>query len=87
MQDRAETFRQLTRDVFGTGIEFAGAEQRIIDALSTVSRLDTDQLTGDHIREQTETLVGALGRLQDEVKALRREVQQQGANPLSARAA
>jgi len=87
LQDRAETFRQLTRDVFGTGIEFAGAEQRIIDALGAVGQLDTDQLTGDHIREQTETLVGALGRLQDEVKALRREVQQQGANPLTARAA
>ena len=87
LQDRAETFRQLTRDVFGTGIEFAGAEQRIIDALGTVGQLDTDQLTGDHIREQTETLVGALGRLQDEVKALRREVQQQGDNPLAARAA
>jgi tape measure domain-containing protein len=87
LQDRAETFRQLSRDVFGSGVEFALAEQRILDSLANVGQLTPDQLTGDDIRQQTETLVEAIERLREEVKTLRRETQQQASNPLTARAA
>jgi hypothetical protein len=56
-----------------------------------VADLGDDRLTASALaaetRSQTETLVDALARLQAEVTALRREVQQAGANPLAARAA
>jgi tape measure domain-containing protein len=90
-QQSAETFRGLSREVFGTGQGFANAEGRIIEALTQIGSLGSDALTASVLasetRNQTETLVGALARLQDELKALRREVQQGANNPLTARAA
>lgn len=90
-QQTAETFRGLSREVFGTGQGFANAEGRIIEALTEIGSLGSDALTASVLatetRNQTDTLVGALTRLQDELKALRREVQQGANNPLTARAA
>lgn len=91
VQSSAETFRGLSRDVFGTGQGFAAAEARIVAALDQIGGISGDQLTASVLaaetRNQTDTLVAALARLQDEVAALRREARQQGANPLAARAA
>lgn len=90
-QQTAETFRSLSREVFGSGRGFADAEGRIIEALTQIGALGSDALTASVLatetRNQTDTLVGALTRLQDELKALRREVQQGANNPLTARAA
>jgi hypothetical protein len=53
-----------------------------------VLTLRADALTASVLqaaqREQTDTLVAALARLQDEVGRLRREVQQRANNPLAA---
>lgn len=91
VQSSAETFRGLSRDVFGTGQGFASAEARIVAALDQIGGISGDQLTASVLaaetRNQTDTLVAALARLQDEVAALRREARQQGANPLAARSA
>ena len=91
VQSSAETFRGLSRDVFGTGQGFAAAEARIVAALDQIGGISGDQLTASVLaaetRNQTDTLVAALARLQDEVAALRREARQQGNNPLAARAA
>lgn len=90
-QQTAETFRSLSREVFGSGQGFAAAEGRIIEALTQIGSLGSDALTASVLatetRNQTDTLVGALTRLQDELRALRREVQQGANNPLTARAA
>lgn len=91
VQSSAETFRTLSREVFGTGSGFVEAERRIIDALDQIGSLGSDALTASVLasetRNQTDTLVDALARLQAEVTALRREVQQGSNNPLTARAA
>lgn len=91
LQQAAEQFRGLSRQVFGTGSGFADAESRIVAALESIGGLSSDQLTASVLaaetRNQTDTLVAALGRLQDEVAALRREARQQGSNPLAARVA
>jgi hypothetical protein len=87
-QASAEQFRGLSRDVFGTGTGFAANEARIISALEQIGNVGADVLTSSALaatqREQTDTLVAALARLQDEVGRLRREVQQRGNNPLAA---
>jgi hypothetical protein len=86
----AETFRGLSRDVFGSGQGFADAEARIVGALERVGLVGADQLTASILaaetRTQTETLVAALGRLQAEVTALRQDARQAAANPLALRA-
>lgn len=87
-QQAAEQFRGLSRDVFGTGQGFAANEGRIVAALEAIGNVGADALTASVLasvqREQTDTLVSALARLQDEVKGLRREVQQAQRNPLAA---
>lgn len=63
----------------------------IADVLAQVGNLGEDRLTqiglGAAVDRQTETLVATLTRLQSEVAALRREVQQGSANPLIGHAA
>ncbi|UXQ89168.1 hypothetical protein [Synechococcus phage MinM1] len=87
----AETFRGLSRSVFGTGQGFADAESRIVGALEQIGLVGDDRLTASAMasetRSQTATLVEELQRLRAEVAALRREAQQGAANPLVARAA
>jgi hypothetical protein len=91
LQASAETFRSLSRDVYGTGTPFAQAEARIADVLDRLGNVGAEALTASAqaaiAETQTETLVAALGRLQSEVASLRRDVQQQAANPLTGRVA
>jgi hypothetical protein len=91
IQGSADALLSLSRDVYGSGGGFAAAFDRVLAGIGSVTDLGDDRLTASALaaetRSQTETLVDALARLQAEVTALRREVQQAGANPLAARAA
>jgi hypothetical protein len=91
IQSSASTLLSVSRDVYGTGQGFAATFGRVLDGIGSVGDLGPDRLTASALaaetRGQTETLVDALARLQGEVAALRREVQQGSANPLAARAA
>jgi hypothetical protein len=91
IQGSADTLLSLSRDVYGSGQGFAATFDRVLAGIGSVADLGDDRLTASALaaetRSQTETLVDALARLQAEVTALRREVQQAGANPLAARAA
>lgn len=84
-QGAAETFRGLSRDVFGTGAGFADAEGRIIAALDRIGGLGADALTAsvlaEETRTQTDVLQAAIGRLQGEVAGLRADVRQAQSNP------
>jgi hypothetical protein len=85
VQAAAEQFRGLSRQVFGTGQGFASAEDRIIATLEQIGSVGADALTASVLqatqREQTDTLVAALARLQEEVGRLRADVRQANANP------
>jgi hypothetical protein len=91
IQGSADTLLNLSRDVYGSGQGFAATFDRVLAGIGGIADLGDDRLTASALaaetRSQTETLVDALARLQAEVTALRREVQQAGANPLAARAA
>ena len=91
IQSSASTLLNVSRDVYGTGQGFAATFGRVLDGIGSVGNLGPDRLTASALtaetRGQTEALVDALARLQGEVAALRREVQQGSANPLAARAA
>jgi tape measure domain-containing protein len=91
IQGSADTLLSLSRDVYGSGQGFAATFDRVLAGIGGIADLGDDRLTASALaaetRSQTETLVDALARLQAEVTALRREVQQAGANPLAARAA
>lgn len=90
LQSSAEAYRGNARNVYGSGFGFAGVEGEITNVLDQVGNLGQDLLTASFqaeiTRTQTDTLVGALGRLQDEVAALRREAQQRSAAPFPASA-
>ncbi len=91
IQGSADTLLSLSRDIHGSGQGFAATFDRVLAGIGGIADLGDDRLTASALaaetRSQTETLVDALARLQAEVTALRREVQQAGANPLTARAA
>ena len=63
----------------------------MLAGIGSIAEMGDERLTASVLaaetRSQTETLVEALARLQAEVAALRREVQQGSANPLLARSA
>ena len=63
----------------------------MLAGIGSIAEMGDERLTASVLaaetRSQTETLVEALARLQAEVAALRREVQQGSANALLARSA
>jgi hypothetical protein len=87
----AETFRTLSRAVYGTGQGYAATESRIAEALGRIGGIGAEQLTTaamDAIAaRQTDVLGGGLTRLTEEVTKLRDELRQLQGNPLLARAA
>lgn len=85
-QPAAEDYRAALASVYGTsGAGYAQGVSRITGALSGVASSSIEALTGSAMasiaQTQTETLVAALGRLQAEVVALRREGQQSARMP------
>lgn len=87
VQASAETFRGLSRDVFGTGGGAALAEQRILSVLEQIGQVREQDFVVSAVENQTVTLVDELQRLRAEVAALRADTRQAAANPLAARAA
>jgi hypothetical protein len=91
IQSSADTLLGLSRDVYGSGQGFAATFDRVLAGIGSIAEMGDERLTASVLaaetRSQTETLVQALARLQAEVAALRREVQQGSANPLLARSA
>jgi hypothetical protein len=87
----AERYRQLAREVYGTGTGFADAERYVTSALQGVSQISPEMLIAQTVtassRDLAQVLTEQLQRLIAEVAALRREQQQSGNNPLLGRAA
>jgi hypothetical protein len=87
----AETFRTLSRAVYGTGQGYAATEARIAETLGRIGAIGAEQLTASAMdaitARQTDVLAGGQALLVEEVRKLRDELRQLQTNPLAARAA
>lgn len=86
VQSSADQYLAQARDIYGTGQGFLTVFNQVSEALGQVGDLDSTSILESAIRDsektQTATLVGELQRLTSEVISLKREVQQNGLNPL-----
>jgi hypothetical protein len=87
----AETFRTLSRAVYGTGQGYAATEARIAETLGRIGAIGAEQLTASAMdaitARQTDVLASGQALLVEEVRKLRDELRQMQTNPLTARAA
>lgn len=81
----AESYLNVARELFGSGQQYADIFGRVVGSLEGVAETPADTLTASamavEIQTQTQTLVGELSRLREEVAALKNEVVQQGIRP------
>jgi hypothetical protein len=79
----ADTFLKASRAVYGSGSGYATDYSRVLDAIGNIASMEPAQLTAviyqTEMRTQTQVLNDSLVLLRDEVVALRREVQLNGA--------
>ena len=84
----AEALLRAQREVNGSGSAFAEAFERVTRMLGDLGNMGEERLTANFFaletQNQTESLVAAIGRLQSEVAALRRDASQRAASPLAA---
>nr|WP_314076328.1 tape measure protein [uncultured Roseococcus sp.] len=78
LQDAAETYRALAREIYGGGQGYADAIQLIGDRLDGISGMGADALTQSFVRENarenTDRIVDALADLRRENASLRRDI-------------
>ncbi|ONG56966.1 hypothetical protein BKE38_05065 [Pseudoroseomonas deserti] len=79
-QGLSQDYLTAARNLYGSGSGYASAFEQVKSALDQIGTLTPDTLTASFQQQitqtQTETLVAALGRMQEENAAMRRELQQ-----------